>query len=95
MSLHQRCADGDAEPAHDNADRRLRYSQPFGGATDMLLLQNSHGDGELRADQLQPFTILINHLKKFIGLIDIACGIVVSTHENTWKKGLNSHEYRR
>jgi len=68
VSLHQRCADGDAEPAHDNADRRLRYSQPFGGATDMLLLQNSHGDGELRADQLQPFTILINHLKKFIGL---------------------------
>jgi hypothetical protein len=41
VSLHQRCADGDAEPAHDNADRRLRNSQPFGGATDVLLLQNS------------------------------------------------------
>jgi len=36
---------------HDGADGGLRHPEPFRGAAHVLLLQDRHGDDELRSDQ--------------------------------------------
>ena len=55
------------------------HPEPFCRAPHVLLLQDSHRDGELRSDQPQPFNIWIKHIRKFIGLINAGCGIVTLT----------------
>jgi hypothetical protein len=76
---HERGADRIGEAMHDGADGRLRHPKPFCRAAHVLLLQDSHRDGELRTDQPQPFNIWIKHIRKFIGLINAGCGIVTLT----------------
>jgi hypothetical protein len=79
---------------HDSADGRLRYTQPFCRAPHVLLLEDRHGDGELRTDRSQPFNIWIKHIRKFIGLINAECGIVTLTDRTHRKKG-NHHDRRQ
>jgi hypothetical protein len=71
--LYKRGANRAGQTTHDDADRRLRHSQPFRRPSDVLLLEDGHGDGEVRTDQTKPFNILIKHIKKFIGLINTWC----------------------
>ena len=53
--------------------------EPFCRAPNVLLLQDRHGDGELRTDDSQPFNIWIKHIRNPIGLINAGCGIVTLT----------------
>jgi 2-methylisocitrate lyase-like PEP mutase family enzyme len=76
---HERGADRVGEAMHDGADGWLRHAQPFCRAPHVLLLQDRHGDGELRTDYAQPFNIWIKHIRKSIGLINGGCGIVTLT----------------
>ena len=84
--LHQRGADRVGEAMHDGADGRLRHPQPFCRAPHVLLLQDRHGDDELRTDDSQPFNIWIKHIRKPIGLINAGCGIVTLTDRTQARK---------